>query len=446
LTDLQKKQKYTPIMKNNITVSKTEHINGVLSVPGDKSISHRIAMLAALSNGTSEVRGFLASEDCLNTLYAMQNLGAEVERHPNGNITISGIGPHLHQPQDVLDMGNSGTGIRLLAGLLSGQPITVTMTGDKSLCSRPMGRIRNPLNAMGANIELLGPNGCAPIKVSGGNITPTEYKLPMASAQVKSAVLLAGLSAPGKTTVIEPRPTRDHTERLLIAMGVDLSVDNLTITLNSPGLDSLNLRAGSWQVPGDFSSAAFWLVAAAARPGCSVTIKGVGLNRRRTALLDVLRRMGAEIKTELISDSWEPIGNITVHGTNLQATEVGGNEIPNLIDELPLVAVAGALAQGTTVIRDAEELRVKESDRIATMATNLTAAGVKVSETPDGMQVTGGTPNGGSIVESFGDHRIAMAMAVLALHSQNPIQINNTACIATSYPQFTEDLQKITSP
>jgi 3-phosphoshikimate 1-carboxyvinyltransferase len=431
-------------MKNTetITIAPVRHISGTLTVPGDKSISHRIAMLAAISSGTSEVRGFLASEDCLNTLKAMQSLGAEVE-HAGEIIRIKGTGGALHKPSKVLDMGNSGTGMRLLAGLLAGQPFETEMTGDSSLCSRPMGRISNPLIDMGARIELLGTGGCAPIRVKGGSVNPICYKLPMASAQVKSAVLLAGLSANGTTTVIEPRATRDHTELMLKAMGADLSVNGLTITLNSRGLTDSPLKGGSWQVPGDFSSAAFWITAAAVRKGGKVTIKNVGLNPRRTALLDVLRRMGAEIEVKLNSDSWEPAGTITVHGASLTATEVGGDEIPNLIDELPLVAVAGALAQGTTVIRDAAELRVKESDRIATMAANLSAAGVSVAETDDGMRISGAKVAGGTTVESFGDHRIAMAMAILALFADKPIQINNTACIATSYPEFQKDMEKI---
>jgi len=425
-----------------ITVHPAKHINGTLTVPGDKSISHRIAMLAAISEGTSEVHGFLESEDCLNTLKAMQSLGAEVQRDGE-TIRIKGTGGALHKPDAPLDMGNSGTGIRLLAGLLAGQPFETEMTGDSSLCSRPMGRISNPLIDMGAKIELLGDGGCAPIRIQGGSVTPITYKLPMASAQVKSALLLAGLSANGTTTVIEPRPTRDHTELMLQAMGADITVNGLTITLNSRGLNDSPLKSGSWQVPGDISSAAFWITAAAVREGGQVTIKNVGLNPRRTALLDLLRRMGASIKVEMNSDSWEPAGTITVHGAKLTATEVGGDEIPNLIDELPLVAVAGALARGTTVIRDAAELRVKESDRIATMATNLTAAGVTVTETDDGMLITGGKVAGGTTVESFGDHRIAMAIAILALSADKPITINNTACIATSYPEFKEDMEKI---
>lgn len=421
-------------------------IGGTVTVPGDKSISHRVAMLAAMAGGTSTVKGFLCSEDCLNTLAAMQALGAGV-RHENGTIYITGTGGALHAPASILDMGNSGTGIRLLAGLLAGQPLTAELTGDESLRSRPMGRIQKPLAEMGARVELTGERGCAPIRVTGGPLRPLCYTLPMASAQVKSAVLLAGLAVNGETVVIEPRPTRDHTERLLQAMGLDLRVDGLTITLRSPGLKTLNLRRGEWSIPGDFSSAAFWMTAGAMTEGAEIVLKGVGLNPRRTALMDVLRRMGADIRCELDegASGWEEVGTVTVRGGGLRGTEVGGDEIPNLIDELPLVAVAGAVAQGQTVVREAAELRVKESDRIATICRNLSLAGVKADEAQDGFVITGGPVRGGTVVESFGDHRIAMAMAVLALRAAEPIEIRNVACVATSYPTFWDDLDRLTT-
>ncbi len=431
------------ISRESRTVTPTATIGGHLRVPGDKSISHRVAMLSAMAHGTSEVTGFLASEDCLNTLKAMEALGAEVAWHGD-EVSITGTGGTLHPPTEALDLGNSGTGMRLLAGLLAGQPFEVEMTGDASLSSRPMGRIQKPLEAMGARISLLGEGGCAPIRIHGGTVNPIRYELPMASAQVKSAVLLAGLAAHGETIVVEPRATRDHTERLLMAMGADLCVDELTVSLRSDGLSGHSLKGDAWHVPGDFSSAAFWIVAAAACDGAEVTIDGVGLNPRRTALLDVLQRMGAGIECDVDLGAWEPIGSLVVRGTRLKATEIGGHEIPNLIDELPLVAVAGALAEGETVIRDAQELRVKESDRIATMVTNLSAAGISVVETDDGMRVTGGPVAGGVAAESYGDHRIAMAMAVLGLHAREAMQINDVACVATSYPEFWEDMEKVT--
>lgn len=421
------------------TIKRTDKISGRVRVPGDKSISHRAAMLSALADGASHLSGFLESEDCLNTLKAMEALGAGVRRRPDGTISILGTAGHFRQPQSVLDMGNSGTGIRLLAGLLAGQNITVEMTGDASLRSRPMRRISNPLEQMGASIELLGENGCAPIRVNPGSVKPIRYELPVASAQVKSAVLLAGLATDGKTVVVEPRPTRDHTERMLIAMGADLKVDGPEVTLN--GNPENRLQGGSWQVPGDFSSAAFWLTAAAASEGGELVIEKVGLNPRRTALLDVLRRMGAEIEVEQEESGWEPIGTVRVRGRHLTATVIEGDEIPNLIDELPIVSVAAALADGDTVIRDAAELRVKESDRIAVMARNLTAAGVAVEEMPDGMVISGGSRiRGGMVADSFGDHRVAMSMAILGLFAELPITVTNEACIATSYPQFWDHL------
>ncbi len=428
--------------EKSITVSPAISICGRLSVPGDKSISHRVAMLSAIASGPSVISGFLESEDCLNTLKAMEAMGAGVERDAK-TIVVNGTGGQLKAPEGVLDLGNSGTGIRLLAGLLAGQPLTVEMSGDASLRSRPMGRIKKPLELMGAQVDMLGDGGCAPLRVAGGSINPVRYELPMASAQVKSAVLLAGLAAHGKTVVIEPRATRDHTERLLIAMGADLVVDGLTITLTRDGLTGDVLKGGNWAVPGDFSSASFWITAAAVRDGQMVQIDGVGMNPRRTALIDVLRRMGADIECEVDDDVWEPTGTIIVRGKKLRATEVGGDEIPNLIDELPLVSVAGALAEGVTVIRDAAELRVKESDRIATMAANLGLAGVKVAETEDGMEISGGPVRGGIAVDSYGDHRVAMAMAVLALHSEQPIEVLNVDCVATSYPSFWDDMDRI---
>jgi 3-phosphoshikimate 1-carboxyvinyltransferase len=422
-------------------VKPTGSLSGVLAVPGDKSISHRVAMLSAVANGRSTISGFLRSEDCLNTLAAMKTLGAGVTDHGD-RIDIEGIGGVLKQPENRLDLGNSGTGIRLLTGLLAGQPLAAELTGDASLRSRPMRRIATPLTAMGASVELLGENGCAPIRVTGAPLNAITYELPMASAQVKSAVLLAGLAVNGETVVIEPRPTRDHTERMMRAMGLDLTVDGLTITLRSSGLETLPLRPGEWSVPGDFSSAAFWIVAAAMIPGRDVVIENVGLNPRRTALLDVLRRMGADIEVTPTNDAgvWEETGTVRVKGADLVATEVSGDEIPNLIDELPLVAVAASLAKGVTVVRDAEELRVKESDRIDSVCRNLKKNGVIAEETPDGFRVTGGAVTGGAVVESFGDHRIAMAMAVLALSAEKPIEIRDVACVATSYPTFWEHL------
>ncbi len=417
---------------------------GELSVPGDKSISQRVAMLAALAKGTSVVKGFLTGEDAMSTLHAVCALGASY-RFANDTLEITGTGGAFKAPANPLDMGNSGTGTRLLAGLLAGQKLAVTMTGDQSLSGRPMGRIKDPLEQMGASIELTGEKGTLPMMISGSPLRGIRYELPMASAQVKSCVLLAGLFAEGKTTVVEPRPTRDHTEKLFQMVEIPLHVEGLEISVQGFGPKGPAIHACSLTVPGDFSSAAFWIAAAAARPGAKLTVRGVGLNPRRTALLDVLRRMGAQIETELPEEHGDPMGTIRVRGAALRSAEVGGDEIPNLIDELPVLSAIAALAEGTTVIRDAAELRVKESDRIALMASHLRAFGVEVEEHSDGLAVKGPatlhapeTP-----LDSGGDHRIAMSLAVLALFSDGPVELENVECVQTSYPEFWSHLEQL---
>lgn len=425
-------------------------IQGEVVVPGDKSISHRVAMFAALADGQSVIRGFLRSEDCLNTLRAVGALGAGVT-DDGERIGIRGVNGRFSQPDGVLDMGNSGTGIRLMTGLLAAQPLVAELTGDESLRSRPMDRIAEPLRRMGARIEMLGGQGRrAPIRVEGGPLTGIEYRMPVASAQVKACVLMAGLFARGVTRVIEPAPTRDHTERMLEAMGLPVSVEGASVSVRGSFGGLPHVPAREWNVPGDFSSAAFWLAAAASRPGAALTLHNVGLNSRRTALLDVLRRMGAVIETTRTAGpdgaaEWEPVGEILVRGARLRGTRVGGAEIANLIDELPVVAVLGALADGETTIADAAELRVKESDRIAAMTASLRAMGVTVEERPDGMVIKGGTnpPDGGGTVDSQGDHRIVMATVVLALACRRPATIRNVACVATSYPSFWEHLASV---
>lgn len=416
-------------------------------VPGDKSISHRSVILAGLSNGECRIDNYLPSEDCLCTLNAMAQLGAThevletLEGYGPTAIKIQGRRMQLTAPEGNVDCGNSGTGMRLLAGLLSAQPFESVLTGDASLQSRPMDRIITPLEQMGASIQACGDKpGCAPLRINGGKLRPISYEMPVASAQVKSAVLLAGLFADGKTSVIQPAETRDHTERMLayfrirsIRQGDEISVYGGQIP-----------ESGDFRVPGDISSAAFWIVAAAALPGAHLLIKNVGLNPTRTALLDVLIRMGAQIKDVVISDEYgEPYGNIEVTGQPLHGTEIKIDEVPNLIDEIPVLAVAGALAQGRMIIRNARELRVKESDRIATVCDNLRAMGAEVEEFEDGMEITGGKPLRGAELDSFGDHRIAMAFAVAGLFAQGETVITNTACIDTSYPGFADHLNAI---
>lgn len=424
-------------------VSPCKKVSGAVSVPGDKSISHRVAMLSALAAGKSFIRGFLRAEDCLNTLKALAALGAEVEL---AGAEIQIAGGEWHKPDHPLDMGNSGTGMRLMAGLLAGRPWVSELTGDESLRARPMGRIKEPLEKMGARLELTGAKACAPIRITGGNLRGIEYQMPVASAQVKSCVLLAALFAEGETSVIEKEKTRDHTEKAFLQMGIPLKIDGRRIALRGFGAAGPDLRPRRWEVPGDFSSAAFWLAAACARPGSELVVKHVGLNPRRTALLNVLKRMGAEIKIALEEkgERGEPYGAIRVAGAELKAVEVGGAEVPNVIDELPLVAVLGALARGKTIIRGAGELRVKESDRITGLARNLSRLGVNVREQADGLIVQGGGKIRGDVtLESYGDHRLAMAMAILALAAEGEITIRNIDCVATSYPSFWEHLRSI---
>ena len=396
-------------------------------------------MLAALTIGPSRLKGFLRSEDCLNTLKAIACLGARVEITPE---CIQVTGRPWACPRQPLDMGNSGTGLRLLTGLLAGQPWTTELTGDKSLRSRPMQRIQAPLEQMGTRVELMGQGGCAPIRITGGALRGITYTMPVASAQVKSCILLASLFAEGETRIIEPLPTRDHTERALKVLGIPLRTDGNQITIKGYGPCGPDLTARDWIIPGDFSAAAFWLVAGAVL-GTDVTVQNVGLNPRRTALLDVLKRMGADLAVvpEIESLAMEPSGAITIRSTDLCGTEIGGAEIPNLIDELPIAAVAGALARGTTVIKDARELRVKESDRIACMVANLRALGISADEREDGMCVSGGTTVRGNVeLNCYGDHRVAMAIAILALCASAPVRIRGIACVNTSYPEFWQHL------
>ena len=426
------------------TVYPVSTFGGELRVPGDKSVSQRIAMLAALAKGTSEVSGFLRGEDAMSTMSAMCSLGASA-KFEGDVLKITGTGGKFKEPANPLDMGNSGTGTRLLAGLLAGQKMTVTMTGDASLSRRPMGRIKTPLELMGAQIELTGEKGTLPMTIRGTPLHCIRYELPMASAQVKSCVLLAGLFAEGKTTVVEPRPTRDHTEKLFQALGIPLHIDGLEISLNGFGPVGPQITARKLTVPGDFSSAAFWIAAVAARPGAELIVRGVGLNPRRTALLDVLKRMGALIETEITEEQGDPIGTVFVRGAKLRGTEIGGDEIPNLIDELPMLAVTGALATGDTVIRDAAELRVKESDRIAVTAAHLRAFGVDVEEHADGMTVHGPAKLRAPAepLASHGDHRITMSMAMLATFADAPVKLEQVECVATSYPDFWNQLEQL---
>ena len=427
---------------SSLKVRKLKHIPAELVVPGDKSISHRSVMFAGMCEGTTVIENFLPSDDCLCSLNAMKALGAEVEvleETADGKPTrlaVTGHGLNLRHPGDPIDCGNSGTTMRLISGILAGQDFESRLFGDESLSKRPMKRVTDPLALMGADIIGVGEKICAPLVIRGLRLHPIVYPLPIASAQVKSAVLLAGLFAPGKTSVIEPVPTRDHTERLLAHFSVKTVREGGTVSIY--GLQKP--QPADLFVPGDISSAAFWMVAAAATPGSELTIKNVGLNPTRTGVLNVLVRMGAQISDYVEITDGEPRGNVVIHGTELNATVIGGAEIPNVIDELPILAVAAALARGQTIIKDARELRVKETDRIAAVAHNLRLMGVHVDEFEDGMEIHGGTPLKGAGMVSFGDHRIAMAFAVAGLFAEGVTEIENIECIATSYPNFGQHL------
>ncbi len=414
-------------------------IHAELTVPGDKSISHRAIMLAALSNGRGEVTGFLPSEDCLSTMKAFQQLGIEITRPDETTVVIEGRRGQFTPPAVDIDCGNSGTTMRLLCGILAAQPFRCRLTGDASLSRRPMRRVIDPLTQMGAKITAEGAGGCAPLVIEGGPLKAISYTVPVASAQVKSAVLLAGLFAKGTTKVTEPEQSRDHTERMLAWHLLRPRKNGLTVSVHG----SQTLESRDFSVPGDISSAAFWLVAAAAHPGSHLMVRHVGLNPARTGVLAVLIRMGAHVSEIVESSDCEPVGAVEVRGARLRATTIGGSEIPNVIDELPILAVAAALAEGRTVIKDARELRVKETDRIAAVARNLRAFGVQVDEREDGMEIEGGSTLQGAEVESFGDHRIAMAFAILGLFAEGESLIKDTDCVNTSYPGFYETLRKL---
>jgi 3-phosphoshikimate 1-carboxyvinyltransferase len=429
----------------SLTVRQIRHLGGEISVPGDKSLSHRAVLFSALADGRTVITGFLPGEDCVCTMRALQAMGCVIEKESESCLIVHGTNGKLQPPMEPLDCGNSGTAMRLLAGVLAGQSFVSKLVGDPSLSGRPMKRIVDPLRQMGAKIEGQGEKHTAPLAIEGASLTGIEYTLPVASAQLKSCLLLAGLFAHGTTSVIEKTPTRDHTERLLAHFHappvIDLNASGKTIRVRG----GTKLHARDFHVPGDFSSAAFWIAAAAALPGADLTITQLGLNGTRTGLLSVLLRMGAHISESISDSSCEPFGTVRVYGRKLRGTKISGAEVPNVIDELPIIAVIAAIADGETEIRDAKELRVKETDRIAAMATNLRAFGVKVSEHEDGMTIHGGSPLTGTKVGSFGDHRIAMACAILGLFAKGETTITETGCIATSYPTFQEDLHKIAS-
>jgi len=408
-------------------------MTGELRVPGDKSISHRSIMLGALAEGTTRVTGFLEGEDALATVAAFRAMGVQIEGPENGEVVIHGVGMHgLQAPGSPLDLGNSGTSIRLLTGLLAGQAFDTELTGDESLCGRPMGRVIDPVTLMGAQVGSAG-GGRPPLKISGGHrLQGIHYDLPMASAQVKSCVLLAGLYGRGQTSVTEPAPTRDHTERMLRGFGYEVRGGNGVISLEGGGA----LRATDIDVPGDISSATFFLVAASIAPGSDLVLTHVGINPTRIGVLNILSLMGADISLKNEREvGGEPVADIHVRHAPLKGIEIPEDQVPLAIDEFPALFIAAACAQGRTVLRGAQELRVKESDRIASMAEGLTTLGIVNEVLDDGIVIEGGTLGSG-VIRTFHDHRIAMSFAIAALRAEGEIRVLDCDHVATSFPGF----------
>lgn len=455
-----------------IRVTPVGRLAGTLEVPGDKSISHRAVLFGALAEGRTEITGFLEGEDCLRTVSAARALGAEVTRKGAGQYLVDGVGlTGLTEPDNVIDCGNSGTTARLLLGVLAGQPFWSVLTGDDSLRRRPMGRVADPLRLMGAHVVGRDSGKRLPLCVCGTRpLKALSYASPVASAQVKTALLLAGLWADGPVSVEEPAPSRDHTERLLSAFGAGLTIDGRRVTLKPGG----RLSGQPVAVPGDISSAAFFIVAAVTTADSEVTIRNAGVNPTRTGLLDVLTAMGAQIirhphpsplpgrerEPRTLSplgrgegegrgdegrggEGGEPAADLLVKSSVLRPAEVGGELVPRLIDEIPVLAVAACAARGVTRIRDAAELRVKESDRLRAIATELSRMGADIVERDDGLEIRGGRRLQGAVVRSSGDHRMAMALVVAGLIADGPTVIEDTECIATSFPGFVESINRL---
>lgn len=415
-------------------------LKGTVTIPGDKSISHRSVMFGALADGTTKVTNFLRGADCLSTIACFRKLGIEIEETPD-EILIRGKGIHgLTSPDSMLDVGNSGTTTRLISGILAGQPFTTELNGDESIQSRPMKRIIDPLSQMGADIESIRGNGCAPLRIRQSQLHGIHYQSKVASAQVKSCILLAGLYADGATSVTEPYLSRNHTEIMLKHFGAQITSKGTTATI-VPGSE---LHGQEIEVPGDISSAAYFIAAGLIVPGSEILIKNVGINPTRDGLLRVCKDMGADI-TLLNKNlgNGEPTADLLVRSGSLHGTTVGGAVIPTLIDELPVVAALACFAEGTTVIKDAQELKVKESNRIDVMVQNLTAMGAHVTATDDGMIIEGGHPLHGAVIDSKLDHRIAMTFAITALASDGETEITGADCVKISYPGFYEDLSML---
>lgn len=422
-------------LKTNIN-----RLNGKITIPGDKSISHRSVMFGSIAYGETKVTNFLPGEDCLSTISCFRKLGVTIEESDN-QLRIIGKGfEGLTEPTEVLDVGNSGTTIRLLMGILAGRPFFSSLVGDESIGKRPMTRVTNPLSEIGARIDGRKGGSFTPISIRGGGLKPVNYHLPVASAQVKSALILAGLQAEGQSIIIEPEETRDHTERMIKKFGGEIHKDNQNIMVKG----GQKLTATSIHVPGDISSAAFFLVAGAVIPDSEIVLENVGLNPTRTGIIEVMKKMGADL--EIVQNeetSFEPFGDLIIKTSSLKGTVIEGDLIPKLIDEIPIIALLATQAEGTTIIKDAEELKVKETNRIDTVVNELKKLGAKIEATEDGMIIYGKSVLSGGTVSSHGDHRIGMMLAIAALLCENEAELVNPEAISVSYPNFFAHLNSL---
>ena len=420
-------------------IKKLTNLHGELTVPGDKSISHRAVMFGSLAKGTTKITHFLEGADCLSTISCFRKMGIDIENN-SGEILVHGKGLHgLSAPVDILDVGNSGTTTRLISGILAGQNFVSELTGDNSIQSRPMKRIMTPLLSMGADIASIKGNNCVPLRITGHPLKAIHYDSPVASAQVKSCVLLAGMYSDGITSVTEPVLSRNHTEIMLNYFGAQVTSEETTASI----APEPSLFAREITVPGDISSAAYFIAAGLLVPGSEILLKNVGINPTRDGLLRVCKDMGADITLLNVNMEGEPTADLLVRTSSLHGTTVGGEIIPTLIDEIPMIAVMAAFAEGTTVIKDAKELKVKESDRILVMAENLSRMGADITPTDDGMIIHGGKPLHGAEIDSYLDHRVAMSFAVAGLLCDGPLSMKGGDCVKISYPEFYEDLYRL---
>lgn len=419
--------------------SRKTNLQGEITIPGDKSISHRSIMLGSLADGITEVHGFLNGADCISSMNCFRQMGVSID-YDGETVLIHGKGLHgLQKPEQTLDVGNSGTTTRLISGILAAQDFSSRIIGDASICRRPMKRIMTPLSMMGADITSENGNDCAPLLINGKPLHGIHYDSPVASAQVKSCVLLAGLYADGETSVTEPYVSRNHTELMFQSFGADIQTAGTTVSVTPAD----RLYGQKIQIPGDISSAAYFIAAGLITPNSCITIKNVGINLTRNGILEVVEKMGGAVTYDRLSKTGEPAADITVKTSNLKGCVIEGSIIPKLIDEIPIIAILACFAEGQTIIRDAQELKVKESNRIDVMVKNLSAMGADITATDDGMIINGGHPLHGAVIDSHLDHRIAMSFAIAALNADGETDIRGSECVNISYPSFYNDLAQL---